>query len=121
MLFDSKFHEPTEYERTLIDRLLAAPFEGRNEIAEQARNIQVRWIAGAGAPALVIRPMEAAQPANVSTRVPVDAIGRDLDGHEIFLLLHIVDGHISEIEVYRGDGAPVQQMPDPATLHVMSY
>ena len=121
MGLDSEFHDPTDYERRLIDRLLSVPFQGRDQVRDQARSARVRWISNAAAPALIIQPSAESKTANVSTRVPTDATGRDSDGGEIFFLLHVVDGRLSEIEVYRGDGEPIQKFPPPETVKVMNY
>lgn len=58
--------------------------------------------------------------AEVARRIPVEAEGRDADGESVHFLLHVVDGRLSEIEIYRDDGAPLSRMPDPGELEVIT-
>jgi hypothetical protein len=43
---------------------------------------------------------------------PLHAIAHDLDGMDLEVLLHIVDGYAKELEVIRWDGEPIQRLPD---------
>jgi hypothetical protein len=56
--------------------------------------------------------------APVIQRVPVDASMFDLDGGNIDLLLHVVDGYVRELEAYRVDGKPIEreELDGPVTL-----
>lgn len=37
------------------------------------------------------------------------------------VLLHVVDGFLSEIEVYRDDGGLIEELPFPAALRLFHY
>jgi hypothetical protein len=36
----------------------------------------------------------------------------------VHILLHVLDGYLSEIEVYRPDGELLQQVPEPSSLAI---
>jgi hypothetical protein len=48
------------------------------------------------------------QRAKTRHRIPVEAQAVDADGVPIDVLLHVVDGVIKELEIYRVDGCPIQ-------------
>ncbi len=58
-------------------------------------------------------------PAEVVRRIPVEAELDDSDGVTIHLLLHVVDGLVKELEVYRDDSGPVQRTLTPQDLRLM--
>jgi len=46
--------------------------------------------------------------AHVARRVPVEAELEDVDGVTIHVLLHVVQGFLNELEVFREDGGLIQ-------------
>ena len=44
--------------------------------------------------------------ADVVRRIPVEAESFDGEGATVHLLLHVVEGQINELEIYREDGKP---------------
>lgn len=58
-------------------------------------------------------------PACVVRRIPVEAEADDNDGATIHLLLHVVDGFIKELELFRDGTGSVQRMPKPQDLRVI--
>ena len=56
------------------------------------------------------------QLAEVTRRIPVEAEAEDSDGVSIHFLLHVVDGVVHELEVYREDSGPVLHRPRPEQL-----
>lgn len=62
----------------------------------------------------VIRPTAYAA---TKYQVPVEAKSKDLDGMEISVSLHVVDGRLYELEVYRLDGEGISQPPAPESLN----
>ena len=89
------------------DRLLSSAFAGRNELAIQADSASVSRIDREGS--LQFRTIGPS--AAVSQRVPVE--GRYLDGSDdpsgpaVNLSLHVVDGRLHELEVYKDDGSDI--------------
>jgi len=59
-------------------------------------------------------------PATVTRRVPVEAEAPDSDGVAIHVLLHVPNGYLSELEIFREDGERLIQMPATETLNVFS-
>jgi hypothetical protein len=41
----------------------------------------------------------------------VEASAIDGDGVPIYLLLHVVNGMVAELQIYKADGSPIQVMP----------
>jgi hypothetical protein len=112
---------PTTHERALITKLLSVPFLGREELQEQAATASVRVNDDPLDSSILLAVDRSSPRAHVLYRVPVDASAPDIDGVRIDFLLHVADGWISELEIYRVDGEPVQQMPTPASLNVVVY
>jgi hypothetical protein len=57
--------------------------------------------------------------ADVVERIPVEAEAEDIDGVTFHVLLHVVDGYINELEIYRNDSLPVQGPIRPEALRVL--
>ena len=93
----------------ILTALVAEPFPGRDEIALQLAVARSRRIDDHGCLALSARD---APRATVLRRIPIEAEADDLDGMTIHILLHVIDGYIDELELYREDGraflAPVR-------------
>jgi hypothetical protein len=104
-------------ERALMQRLLAADFPGKEEIAKQLAGCRVRIIDDEGS--LEFEPRDAARPATVKKRIPVEADAADEDGIHVHFLLHVVKGFAKELEVYKDDGSPIKRMPCPDDLEVI--
>lgn len=105
----NNFRSPLPGERKLISELTAAEFPGRAEVIEQLDQCVVRLIDEEGS--LEIRLLRAIA-APVLHRIPTELYGPDVDGVQISVLLHVVDGLCREIEIYKVDGTTIQQMPE---------
>ena len=101
-------------ERAVLDKLLSESFPGRDALAEQARDVRVRSIDADGS--LALMPDPGVCPADVVRRIPVEAEAEDLDGVAIHVLLHVVDGYMKELEVYREDSSRVVRPITPDAL-----
>lgn len=108
------WHPLAPSERALVDALLADAFPGRDELRAQVAGAHARVIDSDGSFAL-----RATGPsARVIHRVPVTGSTRDDEGIGVEVLLHVVEGLMVEVEVYRVDGKIVQGAVDPATLEL---
>ena len=94
----------TASERALLDKLVETSFPGSNEIKAQLQSIKVRTIDDDGSLELVSTSGPAAK---VTGRVPVEGELLDRDGVGVHVLLHVVGGRITELEVYKEDGSEV--------------
>jgi len=55
--------------------------------------------------------------SNLVDRVPVTAIYDDADGVPVYLLLHLKDGKIFELEIYKADGSNIINKPSVERLY----
>lgn len=117
MKIEQHFREPTPAEAEVMQRLLAADFPGKEEIAKQMAGCRVRIIDDEGSLELELSDM--AKPAKVEKRIPVEADAVDEDGIHVHFLLHVVKGFAKELEVYKDDGSPIKRMPCPDDLEVI--
>ncbi len=105
----------TDDEVKLLNRLLAEDFPGKAEIAEQVKGARAEQIDGNGSLKFFV-----SSPGQVVTRFRIPAEGEfeDVDGTTIHLLLHVVNGVIDELEVYKDDSSAVIRMPDAKDLRI---
>lgn len=107
---EGDWREPTASERELLAVLLAVNFKGREAIQEQVRTARVRTVDAEGSIAFdVSHPVR----ASVSHRVAIEAEADDRDGVAVHMLLHVVDGRVSELEFYKDDSSPILELPPP--------
>ena len=95
-------------ERDLLERLLDPDFPGRDELLGQVSSVTAKEIDEDGGLALRCAPN---RPAPVKCRVPTEGECADNDGVMIHVLLHVVDGVMSELEVFKEDSSRVQNPP----------
>ena len=96
--------------------LLAADFPGRDAVVAQIAAAKGRRIDDDGSLELSVVD---APPAAVERRIPVEAEIEDLDGVTVHLLLHVLDGFVSELEIFREDSGPVLGPLPPGALRVI--
>lgn len=114
---EADFRELTLPEKAVIQRLLEADFAGRFEVQGQLSNVRVRRVDREGS--LELRPADNSVPAPVAKRIPVEAEGLDEDGMCVHVLLHVVNGFVRELEVYKDDGSLINQMPSPENFKLL--
>jgi hypothetical protein len=95
-------------ERDILARLLEANFPGRDELREQLDSVTATELDENGSLALRCGP---ARPAVVKCRVATEGECADADGVAIHVLLHVVDGMVHELEVFKDDSSRVQNPP----------
>src|SRR5437660_9416683 len=115
-MYSEGFRMPTPLEELLMQRLLQADFPGKETVAHQLAKCEVRTIDSYGR--LELCP-QIGNPAAVIQRIPVEAEGSDEDGVPISVLLHVVNGVGSELEIYKADGSPIRKMPHPQDLQLV--
>ena len=114
---DEQFRPPAATEAEVIQRLVAADFPGKEQIADQLRNYRVRRIDEEGS--LELRLTGIAPAAKVDKRIPVEAEAPDSDGIHVHFLLHVIDGFAAELEVYKDDGTHIERLPRPDEVKVV--
>jgi hypothetical protein len=105
---------PTE--REVISVLLSEDFPGRDELVGQLDHVSGRIIDDDGS--LELRVTADAPRAPVTARVATEGHMADSDGMMVHVLLHVVDGFMSELEIYRDDSTPPRRRLDPNAIHL---
>jgi hypothetical protein len=114
---------PSPQEKAVLRRLLTSNFAGRDELVAQANAAMVRQIDPEGS----LHFKVGGPVADVQSRVPVE--GRYLDGSTdpmgpaVNILIHVVDGLLHELEVYKDDGSSIVMGPfmvPPGEIEVRS-
>lgn len=97
-----------EHERTLLERLLECEFPRRDELQRQLEFVSARQIDEYGSLALDVKsPIR----AGTWSGMLVDAEYLDADRVPIWILLHAVDGRLSELEIVKADGSTIKRPP----------
>jgi hypothetical protein len=104
----------TSSERELIDRLLEPDFPGRDQLREQLTTARAVEIEDGGLSFICDTTVR----APVKSRVPTEGEYQDADGVTVHLLLHVVDGILRELEIFKDDSSPVVNKPVPSTIDV---
>jgi len=113
---DQDFRPLSDLEGQLLAVLLSTDFPGRDAVAEQVAVASVREIDHNGSLEFA---SSGKMSAEVVGRIPVEAELDDSDGVTIHVLLHVVDGLVKELEVYRDDSGRVQRALAPEDLRLM--
>lgn len=109
------FRQLTDNERRLVNRLLEKDFPGRDAISEQVNEALVKQIDENGS---LEFDVGIAPKAVSKFRIPTEGEIEDIDGVIVHVLLHVVDGRVSELEIFKEDNSPVKKMPDPIALRL---
>jgi hypothetical protein len=110
------FRMLTDEESRLIDRLLEEEFQGRDAILRQIENSRVKdWDDHNGSLEFDVGP---SPPALTKSRIPVEGEFEDYDGVKTHVLLHVVDGRIRDLELYKDDSSKIIKMPKPAEVRL---
>ena len=112
MCHDEGLRPPSASEKRLLQRLLTFDFDGAAGLSPQLRILLVEPIDRDGS--LRLHPVDAT-PVPVARRVPVEATYADADGVVVHVLIHVIEGLLSELEVYREDSGGVLTAPVDAT------
>jgi hypothetical protein len=43
-----------------------------------------------------------------------------VDGVPVYFLLHVVDGFVSELEIYKADGKSILALPEPGKIQLLA-
>ena len=104
--YTNSWRPPSIEERNVLRRLAATEFDGSNEVLQQIEECSVREIDANGSLAITVSPTRPL--AAVRYRVPAEGEYQDIDGIAVHVLLHIVDGRVAELELYKEDNTAIQ-------------
>lgn len=111
----------TAEERGLLTKLLHVGFPGHEALLVQLEDVVVEDVGPPDAPYRRLAVADDVPHAAVVRRVPIEGEAADTDGVTVHLLVHVVDGRLRELEIYREDGQAVQSMPPPEAVQVLQY
>jgi hypothetical protein len=114
---DNSFRPLSIREFQLLKRLLEPEFPGSHELRQQLKSVTAKTIDDDGGLALQCSPSPSAP---VGGRVPTEGECADADGMGIHVLLHVVNGVMNELEVFREDSSRVLRPPTAADLTVLT-
>lgn len=100
---------PTAAEVRLLRRLALADFQANDAIRQQLGNVMVSPIDSNGSLRLIVLT---GPTANVLRRIPVEGEYDDEDGVTVHILLHVVEGRLNELEVFREDSGVIRRAAD---------
>ncbi len=104
-------HPVTEIERGLLAKVLEAGEPSlRDVLLHQAESARITWVESRGQPAILFS-VPASLPRASSSGVVAELERVDRDGVRIHVLLHVSEGLLAELEVYREDGDAVIELP----------
>ncbi len=111
---ESQWRPLEEHERAILERLLECEFPGRDELRQQAKSVRAKLIDeyddDHNSLALSVHSPIL---ADTEYRVPVEGEYLDADGVPICILLHVVDGRLNELEIFKADGSTIKNPPRP--------
>jgi len=110
------YRKPLDSEKRIIERLLGGEFFGRDQIRAQINNSLVKKIDEDGSLRFDVKINVK---ADVRQRIPIEAECEDSDGVTIHVLLHVVEGTVYELEIYKDDSSKIVQMPDPKHFRLL--
>jgi len=111
-------HTVSDSELRLIERMLPDGHPCRDAVLAQARRATASWLDSLGQPAILFEVPEDVPPAPWSG-VVAEAEAVDRDRGAIHLLMHVKNGRLAEVEVYREDGRGVVEFPDVSKLRIV--
>lgn len=107
---------PTPAERKVLLALLKEEFPGRDALLDQVPGLVVRAIDNEGS----LELKASGSKADIRERVPVEAALEDVDGFQIHILLHVLDGVMCELEVYKDNLGVPQRELDPDSFNLFA-
>jgi hypothetical protein len=112
---ETSFRQLDANEMELIEKLLSREFPGRDALRLQLSSVAGRQIDDNGS--LELRPKED-NPAETELGCPTEGTCADIDGGLIAVLLHVKNGKMRLLEIFKEDGSEIQRAPDAENLAV---
>lgn len=115
-----KYRELTGQEKSILNKLLEKSFPGCDELKRQLALCKAVSTNDSDNYGSIYLKTDANERANVSTRVPVEGRVSDSDGGSIDILLHVIDGKLNELEIFRADGMLLKSSIDPSHIEIIT-
>lgn len=112
-----------EHERAILEFLLSAPFPGHKELRQQLATAKVTSQCRTCPTITFIIDASVAPRAPVARRIPSEAERPGAaPGHTTLpVLLHVVNGYLDELELYRDDLGQIASLPSPSSLELLFF
>ncbi|MDD2717225.1 MAG: hypothetical protein PHW04_15155 [Candidatus Wallbacteria bacterium] len=110
------FRRMTSWELEIMQKLMEPDFPGRDILRQQLKSATVKTIDENSS--LGIK-CNTAEKAVVQKTVPTEGEYQDSDGISVHILLHVMNGEIRELEIYKDDGTAISELAKPAELKVL--
>lgn len=111
-------HRPLkEFEYDVLESMLSHNFQGQTELFKQLDGVKVSSECKTCPTVEFVVPSSYPK-AEVKHRIPVEAVAEDSDGVKIHFLVHVVNGYLFELEVFREDSERILKIPDIDSLLV---
>lgn len=114
---EAKFGPISPNTRAVLVKLLSTDFVGSPTLRKQLNDLLCRPIDKGGS--LKLKVSSSVPKATVEERVPVEGEIEDVDGVMIHVSIHVVDGYLHELEVYREDPKPPIRGLVPEDMRVL--
>jgi hypothetical protein len=117
---DDTYRSPSAIELALLKKLLERDFVGRDNLLRQLDGLSVKTLDEEGSLSIRVDPL--APSAEVKSRVVSEAYycdegdGIPREGARVNVLLHVVKGKLTEIEIYKDNGSPIKKGPSAEGL-----
>lgn len=119
---DAEFRELVEAERALIEALLSFDFPGSKELMAQLPGLLARRVDDDGSLVFRVRGSPSAKVRGgpvVEGSYPEDALATETPVR-VNVILHVKDGNLRMLEVYKDDSSPLTSPLDPRRLVLFS-
>jgi hypothetical protein len=114
---DSPYRPLTRHEREVLDKLLEPSFPGRDELLAQVKLAEAKEIDDDGC--IEFSRVSAAR-FQAKSSIPTEGEYRDVDGTTLHVQLHVVDGFVKQLELYKEDGSVPTGLPPASELRVFA-
>jgi hypothetical protein len=121
-MIETEFRPISDFERSIILRLLELDFPGNDALKEQVRGLEAKCVDHEGSLELnVSSDIIANIPANPAVEgYYADGEQKNPFGPYVRILLHIRNGKMWLMEIYKDDGTEIKRQPSPAELELFS-
>lgn len=106
----------TDDERGILERIFVELPDAKDELKAQSKSAKVIILDQEGSLRFTV-PSSLSASEKFADRVPVTAIFDDDDGIPVYLLLHMKDGKLFELEIYKADGSKIVRTPVAEKLY----
>ncbi len=108
------------WEKEIVNFLLSKEFPGVEALRAQTAALKVSEECkdGCGSVYFSVDPQNAPK-ADLEQRIPVEATGSDIDGLQIDVLLHVINGYIDQIEIICWGKEKIAAVPIPQRLQLI--